>query len=806
MPACAVPQGFGGGCIEMYEGTTSSTESILSHSTISNNECGLRHEQGGGGVSMFAYTYLTISFTAFTGNRARQGGAIETNPSTRLNLRHCMFAENEAYIVGGAITSELATITIISTQFVSNFASGTGAALHIDQPVWVKIVDTTFNPYMDGALVVFIGGRLAGCAEHPCDPGYSCGYSRYSLTCTPCSSITHSTDGLQCVACGAGTQPNVNGTACVPCAGNMFSTSGVCEFCFGDSNADHTACTECPLNQVSNADATGCVCTFGRYNRTQLGIITCVNNDFIADAFDVEPIYAIPRDQVLNGLQCIECPLCVDCSKKDVRLLPGFQQSKLALAQTPSSLVNKSFMRCRPETAHMDGLGNDGTGFDAIESLCTAGGVLGRSLPVAASCRPGHTGTLCHRCQDGYGLAGEDECKPCADTMKLESILQLVGVMLLIGFIGCLVLLGVSFAIGEVYETVTVDVAGMSAHSNPLHDEDSPTSENKKGTMLKDTNRPSSVDFPKPQDQNRFSRFDTVTDHALTLSRDHTHAQGRRVSIAVIMKTSKRLLLSGTALAIQPMKLLVSYVQIVGHVGVVLHFQFPPVWAAVLASFKPLVANIRGVVALECAGLADFHSTWLVEVIAIPLTLLAFLGGFYIYRRQIQGPLVALNKLFSEAFFLLFLIYPFVSNKLFSVLNCRKLSEKETVLAQDYDVDCNDPRHSTFQTGSIILICLFSLGVPIGLLVALRLDHISKTERFKTPAWEWIQRRVMVQLGHSKRRDVRHCIIDLSLGTTYGSLVSACESRNDMSLCSRTAICIDVCPLTARWCVWAGNR
>jgi hypothetical protein len=31
----------------------------------------------------------------------------------------------------------------------------------------------------------------------------------------------------------------------------------------------------------------------------------------------------------------------------------------------------------------------------------------------------------------------------------------------------------------------------------------------------------------------------------------------------------------------------------------------------------------------------------------------------------------------------------------------------------------------------------------------------------------------MAQLDHSKRRDVKHCIIDLSLGTTYGSLVSA---------------------------------
>jgi hypothetical protein len=138
--------------------------------------------------------------------------------------------------------------------------------------------------------------------------------------------------------------------------------------------------------------------------------------------------------------------------------------------------------------------------------------------------------------------------------------------------------------------------------------------------------------------------------------------------------------------------------------------------------------------------------------------------------------------------------------RLFSVLNCRVISAQETVLAQvrsstsasprqqcnilplnnerdlllqDYNVDCNTSKHGSFQTGSIIMIFLFSLGVPVGLLIGLRFDHISKTKQFNTPAWDWIQRRVMAQLEHSKRRDVKHCIIDLSLGTTYGSLVSA---------------------------------
>lgn len=424
----------------------------------------------------------------------------------------------------------------------------------------------------------------------------------------------------------------MNGTACVPCLGNAVSISGVCEVCFGNANADHTACRDCPLNQVAAVNATGCVCAFGQYNRSQMGIVTCTDNEFSEDTFDTEPAYAIPRDQVLNDLQCIECPLCLDCTSSFARLYPGFQQTELALAQTPTTLVNKSFIRCRPETAHMDGLSTeDGTGYDALEMLCTGGGVLEGVAPVPASCRAGHTGTLCRNCEAGYGRSGEDDCQPCDDDAALVDVTKFVGLLLLIGLCVCLVLIAVSFAIGDVYEVVTDDGAGMGVVSNPLQ-----------GSV---------VDSPK-DDPNRPSQFPQVGDQLQ-----------QTVSIAAIVRTSKRLLLSSMALAVQPIKILISYGQVVGHVGHVLHFQFPPRWASVLVAMRPLVANIRGFINLECAGLSDFYGTWLLEVVAIPLTMLAFLGGCYIYRRQFQGAVIALGKFFSESFFLLFIIYPFVSNK-----------------------------------------------------------------------------------------------------------------------------------------------
>ena len=69
---------------------------------------------------------------------------------------------------------QMATITVELSFFAANQANSRGAALHIDQPLSVKVLDVEFDQFADGALVVFIGGQLAGCDQHPCDAGHSC--------------------------------------------------------------------------------------------------------------------------------------------------------------------------------------------------------------------------------------------------------------------------------------------------------------------------------------------------------------------------------------------------------------------------------------------------------------------------------------------------------------------------------------------------------------------------------------------------------------------------------------------------------
>jgi hypothetical protein len=139
--------------------------------------------------------------------------------------------------------------------------------------------------------------------------------------CTLCDSNTMSTDGLQCVACGVGQQPNQDSTGCVQCTGNTFSTSGVCALCIGQATADHVSCLDCPLNQVAEPPELGCRCANGFYNSSSStknpkagGELLCYSrteqfNTRYSDRDDRESTAILSED-----LTCQPCPSeCVDC-------------------------------------------------------------------------------------------------------------------------------------------------------------------------------------------------------------------------------------------------------------------------------------------------------------------------------------------------------------------------------------------------------------------------------------------------------------------------------------------------------------
>ena len=67
--------------------------------------------------------------------------------------------------------------------------------------------------------------------------------------------------------------------------------------------------------------------------------------------------------------------------------------------------------------------------------------------------------------------------------------------------------------------------------------------------------------------------------------------------------------------------------------------------------------------ALECAGLTGgFYVAWLFEVFVIPATLWGCVGVYYIVRRGTLGVKEANAKSSDDALFVLFCVYPMMSN------------------------------------------------------------------------------------------------------------------------------------------------
>jgi hypothetical protein len=114
-----------------------------------------------------------------------------------------------------------------------------------------------------------------------------------------------------------------------------------------------------------------------------------------------------------------------------------------------------------------------------------------------------------------------------------------------------------------------------------------------------------------------------------------------------------------------------------------------------------------------------------------------------------------------------------LSDKLFGVLNCRTVGPHEEVLVTDYTIDCNSDKHATLEIVSVIMICGFSVSVPLVMAITVAKNRAEKNKRFSTPAWQYIARRAMAQLGHDNLDEVRSAIIDITLGIRYGSLISA---------------------------------
>eukprot|EP01047_Picozoa_sp_COSAG01_P111462 COSAG01_NODE_40244_length_466_cov_0.678474_1_plen_103_part_01 len=102
-----------------------------------------------------------------------------------------------------------------------------------------------------------------------------------------------------------------------------------------------------------------------------MGRITCIDQNHRGNEFEDSSRYTAAKSQEEAGLECVECPICMDCLRRPIWVQPGFHLAPDRVAAlNPATPQDKAFLRCRPETAHTDGLGDDGTGYDAGKLQC----------------------------------------------------------------------------------------------------------------------------------------------------------------------------------------------------------------------------------------------------------------------------------------------------------------------------------------------------------------------------------------------------------------------------------------------------
>jgi hypothetical protein len=224
--------------------------------------------------------------------------------------------------------------------------------------------------------------------------------------------------------------------------------------------------------------------------------------------------------------------------------------------------------------------------------------------------------------------------------------------------------------------------------------------------------------------------------------------------------------------AVQPLRILIGFAQIVAQLGQVLHVEYPPIMTKVIGFMRPLLADVWGLfVHLDCVGLGNAYAKYMLYVFVLPLCFLAAVLVRYLCHRH-SNP-TARMQLSSNTFVVIFLCYPTVCNHAFGLLNCRVLSEELTVLADDYSTKCTTGEHMAFQGTAIGVIVVIAFGIPLGFTAIL----LSKARKFDGKKTEKTARAVAIQM-HISESEAADIIREVAIGKDYGFLLRAYGPRH----------------------------
>eukprot|EP01047_Picozoa_sp_COSAG01_P044160 COSAG01_NODE_3973_length_5478_cov_1.317531_2_plen_1348_part_00 len=232
----------------------------------------------------------------------------------------------------------------------------------------------------------------------------------------------------------------------------------------------------------------------------------------------------------------------------------------------------------------------------------------------------------------------------------------------------------------------------------------------------------------------------------------------------------------------QPLRIVITHLQVTSRIGSVLHIQFPPTFSALMKQAETWM-DAFSLISPECEGLSGFGYKWMLHVVCLPVCMCLIVLAKYLqertmsFDRKTSKTTTAYTRLKGNLLFVAFFCYPGICNIAFGAFNCIKLNNAAlpaSVLASNDQVVCDQIR--LWQLLSAAVIAVVGCGMP--LVFGTKLIRKARAHAAAEDATSAAQVARRVATLHGKSTEVTAYIIrDLRMGEDYSFLMDAYKPR-----------------------------
>jgi hypothetical protein len=405
-----------------------------------------------------------------------------------------------------------------------------------------------------------------------------------------------------CHPCEYGKGPDSTRSSCVKCQGNTYSTpkgtGGMCLDCTGGtiSSVDKTRCTKCgnrmdyPKGVTNSTNITQCTCAsynlqspHGYYDVNQFGLSVCFRDGYSAQ--DVQTaVYTWDTDDE-ESRRCQKCPYCADCSGPVPKLRPGYVSDSGFHEARATETVPRSELEqrgngylygflCDSDTSvtHTDEAKYGYLVSQLAISRCP-GGLLQpsessdeaahghgharqRTKVAAEKCNEGHTGHFCMSCMTNFHTDENRDCQRCPATEGAS----------------------IAIRISAVFATALLVLVGAKCWMRKNRRDSTGADHEDLGVPLMDP----AVDLlhhPPP----RRAKPALQLEPTAAFANESESVRSARCGLAQCCGVQWGVLWAAMKM---PFKTVVTYAQVVGQLGRVLHVPYPSVSKGVMNIFR----------------------------------------------------------------------------------------------------------------------------------------------------------------------------------------------------------------------------